>query len=74
MIFKIILFFIGILLCSISFSFMLIYMNLLNMGYSFYDYVNFIIRRGEILCIIPGIILLIILMHKRKGNKNDVCL
>lgn len=68
MILKLLLFFIGIVFSSISLSFMIIYLNLLNMGYTFFDYVNFIIRRTEILIMIPGIILIILIMYKKKGN------
>ncbi len=68
MIMKAILFVIGIVLISISISFLIIYINLLNMGYTFSEYVNFIIRRLEIIAFIPGICLVIISMLKRKGN------
>lgn len=68
MIMKAVLFVIGIVLISISISFLIIYINLLNMGYTFSEYVNFIIRRLEIIAFIPGICLVIISMLKRKGN------
>ena len=68
MIMKAILFVIGIVLISISISFLIIYINLLNMGYTFSEYVNFIIRRLEIIAFIPGICLVIISMLKRKEN------
>ena len=68
MIMKAILFVIGIVLISISISFLIIYINLLNMGYTFSEYVNFIIRRLEIIAFIPGVCLVIISMLKRKEN------
>ena len=65
---KAILFVIGIVLISISISFLIIYLNLLNMGYTFSEYVNFIIRRLEIIAFIPGVCLIVISMLKRKEN------
>ena len=32
---------------TLGFSFMILYLNLFTMGYNFYDYVNFIIRRKD---------------------------
>lgn len=66
MLMRILIFLIGIILTSISLCFLIIYLNLFNMGYSFCEYVNFIIRRFEIICIIPGLFCLIISMIKRK--------
>jgi len=45
-------------------------MNLLDMGYTFLEYVNFIIRRIEILSFIPGVLLLLITMRKRRDIKK----
>ena len=44
---RIILFLIGILLVVIGLTSIILYINLLTIGYSFIDYVNFIIRRIE---------------------------
>lgn len=66
MIIKLLLFLISIFLISISITFNIIYLNLLTMGYTFIDYVNFIIRRVECLTFIIGIILLYFIM---KGDK-----
>ena len=65
---RVIVFLTGIFLISISLSFIIIYINLLNMGYTFSEYVNFIIRRLEIIAFIPGVCLVIISMLKRKEN------
>ena len=69
MIMKVIVFLTGIFLISISLSFIIIYINLLNMGYSFFEYVNFIIRRIEIIALIPGMFLVFLSMLKRKEKK-----
>ena len=43
---KIIMFIFGIYLCSISLTFMIIYLNLLYQGYNILEYVNFIIGKN----------------------------
>ena len=68
MVMKLILFVIGILLISVSISFIIIYINLLNMGYTFLEYVNFIIRRMEIIAFVSGVFLVIVSMLKRKDR------
>lgn len=69
---KIIMFVIGIYICTISLTFMIIYLNLLYQGYNILEYVNFIIRRSEVLIIFIGILL--IYLSLRKGKKHDICL
>lgn len=64
MIIKLIILFISVFLISLSITFDIIYLNLLTMGYSFIDYVNFIIRRWECLIFIFGVILLYFIMRK----------
>lgn len=59
-------FFSGVILTSIGLAFIIIYLNLLNMGYSFSLYVNFIIRKWECLLFIFGIFLIFISVFKRK--------
>lgn len=72
MLLKIFIFIVGILLTSLSLASSILYLNLLNMGYSFMEYVNFISVRFECLAFILGIILIIISMKKKKGKKNDI--
>ena len=61
---------IGIYMISISITFIIIYFNLLNVGYNFIEYVNFIIRRIEVLLFVPGVILLFISLFKKKGQSK----
>lgn len=68
MIMRVIVFLTGIFLISISLSFIIIYINLLNMGYTFLEYVNFIIRRMEVIAFVPGVFLVIVSMLKRKDK------
>jgi len=69
MIFRIMLFLLGIVLVSLGLSFVIIYLNLLNMGYNFKEYVHFIISKWECLIIIVGGILIFLSLY-RKGKKQ----
>ena len=55
---KIIYFFVGVLLISISSVFFILYMNLLNMGYSVFDYLIYCFTKIECLIFIPGLLIL----------------
>lgn len=57
---------IGILLTGFSLTFIIIYINLLSIGYTFINYVNYISRRWECLLIIPGVLLIIYALRKGK--------
>ena len=48
------------------------YLNLLTIGYNFFDYVNFIIRRIECLYSIIGIIIIIISIFCPGGKKYEL--
>lgn len=54
------LFLFGFGLMIISMSYIIIYLNLLTIGYNFLDYVYFITRRLECLNLLTGILLIII--------------
>lgn len=68
MLLKFFLFISGILLTSLSLMFIIIYFNLINMGYSFLDFIFFIIKRFECLMIFLGIILIVISMKLKEGK------
>ena len=51
-------------------SFIILYLNLMTMGYNFFNYVNFIIRRIECHYSIIGIIMMI-LSITIKGDRKD---
>ena len=57
--------FIGIIFCSISTFFLIIYLNLFTMGYSFLDFVKFINTRIECLLLYVGIILIIYSLERK---------
>ena len=56
--YKLFLFFIGILFTSMGLFFLIIYLNLFTLGYSFFDFVKFIIMRYECWLFAIGIILI----------------
>jgi len=59
----------GFALMVIGFSFILLYLNLLTIGYNFFNYVNFIIRRIECYYTIIGFTT-ILLTLTIKGDKK----
>lgn len=62
---RIVCFILGIILTSYSLMFIIIYINLIKMGYSFIEYIKYIFTRIECLLIILGIILIIVSFKKR---------
>jgi len=50
--------FLGIILTSVGLFFLILYLNLFTLGYSFFDFVKFIIMRIECLCFFIGVLLL----------------
>ncbi|MBP3635592.1 MAG: hypothetical protein J6J17_03945 [Bacilli bacterium] len=63
----------GFGLTIIGLSYIIIYLNLLSIGYNFFEYVNFIIRRIECLNVFFGITLMIASGFV-KGGKNELYL
>jgi len=61
----------GFGLSVISLSYIIIYLNLLTIGYNFLDYVHFITRRIECLNLLSGLLLIILSMIN--GGKNELC-
>lgn len=70
---RILLFLIGFGLLIIGFTYMIMYLNLMAIGYSFIDYLTFIFTRLECLLSIIGIVFMLIAMYK-KGDKYDLYL
>lgn len=66
MIKKILLCLVGIFLTSYSLMFIIVYLNLLNMGYSFIEYIKYIFTHIECLLIFLGILLIYISLRKDK--------
>ena len=57
---------IGFLLTLIGIIYIISYLNLIPIGYNFFEYVNFIIRRIECLYAVIGIIIILIVIKKRR--------
>jgi len=53
-------FFVGIILISLGITFMILYLNLLTIGFNFFEYLLFIFKKLECLLVIPGIISLLV--------------
>jgi len=70
MFFKIFLFLVGFGLTTIGSMYIIIYLNLLSIGYNFLEYVNFIFRRIECLNMFFGIIIMII--SQTIGGKHEL--
>jgi len=70
--FKLILYILGVILTSIGIFFSIIYLNILSMGYSFFEFVKFISRKLECLLLIIGIILIIVSLER--WIKNELLL
>lgn len=71
--FKLILFLFGLFLSSLSLALSILYLNLLTIGYSFFDYVKFINRHFICIGIILGF-LCIYISIRRKDKKNELFL
>ena len=70
---RFLIFLIGFGLTVLGSTYIILYLNLLTIGYNFFEYVNFIIRRLECLIFILGIILIILSIFL-KGGKDELYL
>lgn len=64
----------GFGLMVIGSSVLILYLNLLTFGYTFLDYVNFIIRRPEFYYLIIGFIILALTIILSGGKKYELYL
>ncbi len=70
--FRLLLYILGVILTSIGLFFLIIYLNLLTIGYSFFDFVKFISRKVEVWLILIGIIC--IALSLERWIKNELLL
>lgn len=68
MITKIFLILLGIILISYSLFFIIIYLNLLNMGYNIYEYIKYIFTNIECLFIFVGILIIYLTLRRKKNE------
>lgn len=73
MVARIFFFLLGFGLSVIGFTYMISYLNLLTMGYTFIDYLLFITKRYECIIAIIGLIMITCAIFKG-GDKIDICL
>ena len=69
---RIFFFLFGFGLMVVGFTYIILYLNLMSIGYNFLEYVNFIIRRIECLNTLFGIVIMIISFNI--GGKNELYL
>lgn len=72
--YRIILFLLGFFLSVIGFTFIITYLNLLTIGYSFKEYLKFIMVRLECLIAFWGIVFINISLYKKGEKKNGICI
>lgn len=70
MIYRIFFFLIGFGFSTIGFAFIISYLNLITFGYSFTEYVNYIIKRPECIIGIIGLIIISITIFMPGGNNE----
>lgn len=68
---KMMFFLIGFGLSIIGFMYIIMYLNYLEIGYTFSEYLNFISRRFECILAPIGIIIISIVVFL-KGGRNDI--
>lgn len=72
MLIRVFFFLIGFGLTVIGSVYILVYLNLLTIGYNFLEYVNFIIRRFECLIFIFGVIIMHISIMLPGGKNSEL--
>lgn len=69
---RIFFFLFGFGLMVIGFTYIILYLNLLTIGYNFLDYVNFIFRRFECYYVLIGLIVLILSIFIKGDKKYEL--
>ncbi len=68
------LFLIGFWFVVIGVSNIILYLNLLTIGYNFYEYVNFIIKSNLLYLVIIGIIIIVLTLINKGDRKYELYL
>ena len=71
---RIFFFLFGFGLMTLGFVYLILYLNLINTGSNFSDYVNFIIRRVECYYVIIGFIILNLSLYLKGDKKHGLYL
>lgn len=69
---RIFFFLLGFGLMVVGFTYIILYLNLLNIGYNFNQYVNFIIRRFECYYSLIGLLIIIITLFVKGERYNEI--
>lgn len=69
---RIFFFLIGFGLMVIGFTYLILYLNLLTIGYNFNQYVNFIIRRIECYYSLIGFVIILLTIFIKGDAKNEI--
>lgn len=69
---RLFIFLLGFGLMVIGFTYIITYMNLISMGYSFLQYLQFILCRVECLFAVIGFILISIIILTKGSEENDL--
>ena len=69
---RILFFIIGLFLMTIGNVFILLYLNLLTLGYNFIFYVNFITRRFECYYLLIGFIIVLLTIFIKGDKKHEL--
>ncbi len=69
---RIIMFIIGLIMASIGLSYIIIYLNLLVIGYSFIDYLIYIFTKLECIIFFIGYMLILLSIIVKRRKKNDI--
>ena len=69
---RIFFFLIGFALMVLGLSFIILYLNLLTIGYNFSQYVNFITKRVECYYALIGLIIILLTLLIKGDKKNEL--
>lgn len=58
----------------IGFTYVILYLNLMSIGYNFSEYVNFIFSRIECYFVLIGLIILVLSVFVKGEDKNELYL
>ena len=71
---RIFFFLFGFGLMVVGFTYVILYLNLISLGYNFFEYVNFIFSRIECYFVIIGLIILILSIFIKGDRENELYL
>ena len=71
---RIFFFLFGFGLMVVGFTYVILYLNLISIGYNFFEYVNFIFSRVECYFVIIGLVILILSMFIKGEKKYELYL